>query len=286
MKLPQDFDFNQGNLQDYADCAYRFYMRYIKRVKWPALVVDDAAQFEDRMQAGAYFHRLIQQFLVGIPETLISEMVEALSSRFTASNTDLSAWWESFLTHVPSMLEGGQPFVETTLASSQAGQRLVAKYDLIMVTEDGRLTIFDWKTSNKTPRVDWLLDRLQTKLYCFVLTEASSLFFNGYSIKPEQITMNYWYVSQPGTPVLLPYSRTAYSQDQAHLTQLINDICTSQPADFHRTSDLKQCRYCVYRSHCDRGIEAGGLAEFEDFDLEADAFAAEISFEDIPEIKF
>lgn len=291
--LPQDFDFTQGNLQDYVDCPYRFYLRYIKRVKWPALVVDDAAQFEHRIQAGARFHRLIQQYLVGIPEARINEIADE------DPHTDLKAWWDNFLTHVPPLLEG-QPFVETTLASSLAGQRVVAKYDLILVTADRRLIIFDWKTSNKAPRVDWLLDRLQTKLYCFILASVSRIFFSeqpsaaeltALPVEPEQITMNYWFVSQPETPVTLPYSQTAYTRDHAHLTQLVNEICTAKPASFHRTSDIQKCRYCVYRSHCDRGIEAGGLAEFENFDSEVftsgpGASDTEISFEDFPEIKF
>lgn len=288
MILPQDFDFTQGNLQDYVDCPYRFYLRYIKRVKWPALVVNDAQDFEMRMQAGARFHRLIQQYLVGIPEVHINEMADE------DSNTDLKAWWDNFLTHVPPLLEG-QPYVETTLASSLAGQRVVAKYDLILVTADRRLIIFDWKTSNKALRVDWLLGRLQTKLYCFVLTQASPLFFGGQPsaaeltalpVEPERTTMNYWFTSQPETPVTLPYSQIAYAQDQAYLTQLVKEICTSKAANFHRTTDIQQCRFCVYRSHCDRGIEAGALAEFEDFNSEASAYETEISFEDIPEIKF
>jgi hypothetical protein len=293
MILPQDFDFTQGKLQDYVDCPYRFYLRYIMRTKWPALVVDDATEFELRIQAGARFHRLIQQYLVGIPEARISEMADE------DPHPDLRTWWESFLTYVPPWLDG-QPYVETTLTTSLAGQRLVAKYDLILVmpsralrSEDSRLIIFDWKTSQKAPRVDWLLDRLQTQLYCLVLADASPLFLNVQAIEPGQITMNYWFTSQPAIPVTLPYSRAAYSRGQAHLGQLIDQITTSEPGSFHRTSDLKQCRFCVYRSHCDRGIEAGHLAEFaltgrfaEDFDGDPGEVEMEIDFDDIPEIKF
>ena len=286
MILPHDFDFTQGKLQDYVDCRYRFYLRYIMRTKWPALVVDDALEFELRMQAGARFHQLIQQYLVGIPEARISEMVDA------DPNPDLRTWWEGFLTFVPPMLEG-QPYVEMTLTTSLAGQRLVAKYDLILVapsntlhSEDSRLIIFDWKTSQKAPRVDWLLNRLQTQLYCLVLGDASPLFLGDQTIEPGQIVMNYWFTSQPATPVTLPYSRTAYKRDQAHLGQLVDQICTSKPGSFHRTNDLKQCRFCVYRSHCDRGVEAGHLAEFEDFDVVPSEVDIEIAFDDIPEIKF
>ena len=304
--LPTDFDFTQGNLQDYADCPYRFYLRYIKRVKWPALIVDDAAQFEQRMQAGAAFHRLIQQYLVGIPETRLSEMVDFAIEQ-SSSPPELNEWWDSFLSfahsaHVHPLLDG-QKYVETSLACSLAGQRLVAKYDLILVTPEGELTIFDWKTSQKAPRVDWLLERMQTRLYCYILAEASSTFVNEqmnteHPFEPEQISMNYWYVSQPGTPVTLPYSHKAYEQDQAHLTRMIKTIAehrtsssehlTSSPASFQRTDDLQHCRYCVYRSHCDRGVEAGSLSEWEgeDYGFDSSTTRPELSFDDIPEIKF
>ncbi len=50
MSLPETFDFTQSNLQDYIDCPYRFNLRYIRHAKWPALIVDDALEFEQRGQ--------------------------------------------------------------------------------------------------------------------------------------------------------------------------------------------------------------------------------------------
>ena len=62
MRLPKDFDFTQSNLQDYVDCPYRFYLRYGLRLKWPALMVDEALKFEQHGQMGARFHQLVQQY--------------------------------------------------------------------------------------------------------------------------------------------------------------------------------------------------------------------------------
>ena len=279
MILPADFDFTQGNLQDYLDCPYRFYMRFILRTKWPALVVDDALEFEARGQAGGRFHRLVQQYLLGVPQDRIDEMADE------DPNTDLRPWWEGFLTHVPPWLEG-ERWVETTLTAGLAGHRLVAKYDLILSDKDGGLTIFDWKTSHKLPPKDWLLQRVQTRLYRLVLLEASSLFTGGEPLKADQITMNYWFTAQPQSPVGLPYQTTTYQRDHSELSQLIEEISASNPSDFKRTDDLKKCRYCIYRSHCDRGIEAGDLEDFDDFDIEPVDVTTEIAFEDLPEIKF
>lgn len=279
MILPENFDFTQGNLQDYLDCPYRFYLRHILHTKWPALVVDDALDFELRGQAGGRFHRLIQQYLLGIPEDRISELVAE------DPNPDLTAWWEAFLANVPSWLKG-QRWVETTLTTHLAGHRLVAKYDLIMVEDHAGLTIFDWKTAQKLPRKDWLLARVQTRLYRLALTDAGSTFTGGDPVEPEQIKMNYWFAAHPQSPVSLPYSHSDYQRDHADLTHLIEDISTSEPASFQRTHDLKQCRFCVYRSHCDRGVQAGDLAAFDDFDMEPEDIEAEMVFTDIPEIEF
>ena len=280
MILPVDFDFTQGNLQDYVDCPYRFYLRYILRTSWPALVVDDALEFERRGQAGGRFHRLVQQYLLGIPQTRISELADS------DPDPDLRTWWEDFLTYVPSWLTG-ERWVEATLTTRLAGGRVVAKYDLILADEDGGLTVFDWKTSRKTPQKAWLLDRIQTRLYRFVLAEASATFFGGKSVAPEKMTMNYWYAPHPQALVSLPYSQSAYEQDRDDLAGLIAEICAKEdPRGFTRTEETKHCRFCVYRSHCDRGVSGGDLDDWDDFDQEPDEMGTAIDFDALPEIEF
>lgn len=279
MNLPVDFDFTQSNLQDYVDCPYRFYLRYILRIKWPALVVDDAVDFEVLGQTGARFHRLIQQYLMGIPEDRLGDMAAADPS------PDIADWWDGFLGNIPPYLKGKQ-FVETVLTTTLTQHRLLAKYDLILVQDDGSLIVFDWKTSQKRTRKVWLLERVQTRLYRFVLTQAGSNLATVDSVKPEQIIMHYWFAPHPETPIALPYSQDAYAEDMAYFTGLIEQICRTDKDGFLRTNDLNKCRYCIYRSHCDRGVEAGDLASFEDFNLEAEDIEQDIEFENIPEIQF
>lgn len=278
MKLPKDFDFTQSNLQDYVDCPYRFFLRYILHTKWPALVVDDAIDFEKRGQTGARFHRLVQQHLVGVPQDRLYELAAA------DPNPDVALWWEDFLLHVPPWLEGDR-FVETILTTHLGGYRLLAKYDLIQIHED-QFTIFDWKTSQKRPRKDWLLERVQSRLYPFILTHAGRTLINRSGTHPDQISMNYWFAPHPQTPVALPYSQKAYDVDQGYFMGLIKEILNLDEHDFARTSDLNKCRFCVYRSHCDRGTEAGDLAAFDAFEMEPEDFKLDIEFEEIAEIKF
>ncbi|MCB2202383.1 PD-(D/E)XK nuclease family protein [bacterium] len=279
MTLPDGFIFSQSNLQDYIDCPYRFYLRYIRHTKWPALVAGDALEFEKRGQTGARFHRLIQQYLLGIPETRLTKLAAA------DPEPSLARWWDDFLMVVPPLLEGTR-YVEMTLGTSISSQCLIAKYDLILVRPDGTLSIYDWKTSARKIRKSWLLDRVQTRLYRLLLAHSGAALTSGESIAPEQIEMNYWFAPHPEAMVNLPYNQESFDADQAYFSKLIEEIQTRSTDSFTRTSDLSKCRFCVFRSHCDRGAAAGDLAELDDFSLEAEAAEQELDFDQIAEIEF
>lgn len=279
MTLPKDFNFTQSNLQDYVDCPYRFYMRYIRHINWPALVVDGALDFEQRSLTGARFHRLIQQYLIGLPQGRLTDMAEA------DPNPEVITWWEDFLKVVPPLLEG-ERFVETTLSTHLGGQRILAKFDLVLKNPDGSLVIYDWKTSRKRPRKEWLLDRIQTRLYRWILTQAGTVVSGQEAIQPDQVSMHYWFTSSPGAPITLPYDQSAYEKDQVYFKGLTEEIQGKSEQDFNRTGDTRKCRYCIYRSHCDRGIEAGDLDSYEDFDEGFEESATDVDFENIAEIEF
>jgi RecB family exonuclease len=279
MNLPESFVFSQSNLQDYIDCPYRFYLRHVLRTKWPALVVGDALAFEKRGQTGARFHRLIQQYLLGVSEARLTELAEA------DPEPDLAHWWDDFLTVIPPLLEG-ERYVEMTLGASLQGQRLVAKYDLILSRPDGALAIYDWKTSSRKVRKDWLLERVQTRLYRMLLALSGSVLSSNGESAPERIEMNYWFAPHPDALVALPYTQDAFEADKTYFSDLIAEIRSRPAAAFTRTSDLTRCRFCVYRSHCDRGATAGDLAELDDFALEAEEVEPELAFDQIAEIEF
>ena len=279
MKLSETFDYTQGNLQDYIDCCYRFYLRYVLRTKWPALRVEDAVDFEQRGQTGARFHRMIQQYLLGVPEARLQDLAAA------DPDPQIALWWDDFLQYVPALL-AGQPFVETALSTTLNGHRLLSKYDLVLLQANGQLAIFDWKTSQKQPRVDWLLNRVQTRLYRFVLTEAAENLEGGKNTSPEQVIMYYSFAPHPQAPVSLPYTTKDYDADRIYFTNLVGEILEKPKEDFIKTSDIQKCRYCVYRSHCDRGTAAGDIEGFEVFEMEPEDFEQELQFDEIEEIAF
>src|SRR5258708_28279797 len=79
---------SQSSLQDYVDCARRFQLRYVDRLSYPAIESEPTLENEKHQQEGEYFHRLVQQYLIGIPTEQISKL---------ANTPNLQRWWENFL---------------------------------------------------------------------------------------------------------------------------------------------------------------------------------------------
>jgi hypothetical protein len=280
MILPEGFDFSQSKLQDFVDCPYRFYLRHVLHAKWPALVVDDALDFERRSLAGARFHRLVQQYLIGVPENVLTP--------FAGADQEIAVrtWWDNFLSHIPPLLDG-EKHAEIVLSTSLNGHRLIAKYDLLLVEKGtSTLTIFDWKTSPNKPREKTLLERIQTRLYRFILAQAGAALLDEKEITPDQLTMVYWYAQFPDAPFKLPYNTTTFKEDQDYFSDLIEDILSRSEQSFFKTSNVNRCRYCIYRSHCDRGVQAGEIDDFEDWDAETETLEPTTDFESIEEIAF
>jgi hypothetical protein len=254
--LPEGFLFSQSSLQDFVDCARRFELRYLLQVAWPAVPSEPALDSERFMEQGARFHRLAQQRWAGVPEALL----EAL-----AGGGDLGRWWANFSRFPAPAAQRLLP--EAALSAGLGGYRLMAKYDLLAVGEAGRLTIYDWKTSQRQPRRAWLADRLQTRVYPFLLASAGASLNGGRPVEPEAIEMIYWFADFPEQPEHFPYSLSRFREDRAYLESLLEQIERlaeapgSQAGQFPLTEQTGRCAYCVYRSLCDRGETAGALAD-------------------------
>jgi CRISPR/Cas system-associated exonuclease Cas4 (RecB family) len=269
MPLPVDFHFSQGSLHDFLACPRRFQLRYIDRMAWPAVEAEPYLERELHLKRGALFHRLAEQKLKGIPAEALAPLAET---------SGLNAWWQAFLAF-EAQLPAGDRLVETALTTRLGEHRLIARYDLLIRSPDGRIHIFDWKTSGLRPKSDRLQTDIQTRLYLLMAAETSP------GTRPETIDMTYWFTAFPGEPEIIPYSAAQYQRDRTDLFTLIDQIAKAPPESFILTPDEKQCRFCVYRSYCERGTGAGITSESGEDDPEGydpDSFdfsqAAEVAF--------
>lgn len=271
-KLPSTFSFSQSSLQDYADCARRFQLRYIEQLHWPAVETQPVLEIERRQREGQLFHRLVQQHMIGLPAEKLTPLVKT---------ADLMLWWENYLQE-DFKLEDGNKLTELALSAPIGENRLMAKYDLVVIHPGGGALIYDWKTYQKRPRDDWMATRLQTRIYRALLVLAGAYLNAGNPFKPEQVKMIYWYANSPSDPAIFPYDSAHYKRDLQTLTGLIQEISNHQ--HFPLTHDEKKCAFCPYRSYCNRGIDAGYIEEME---IEAAVFPGlDPTFEQIAEIEY
>lgn len=270
--LPTPFTFSQSSLQDYVDCPRRFELRYIEKLDWPAVEAEPVAENERRMADGNFFHRLAQQFLLGLPADKLSRL---------AASPDLSRWWDNFHTNLGGLQDLPSLRPEAVLSAPIRTHRLLAKFDLIAV-RDGQATIYDWKTYHKRPKDEWMAIRMQTRVYRYLLARAGSHLNGGQPFTPESIQMIYWYADFPSEPSTFHYDASLFKRDEAALEKLVEEIESLQT--FELTSDEGKCRFCAYRSYCNRGVTAG---DWHDAEAEAEVHEAfDINFEQIAEIAF
>jgi hypothetical protein len=256
MSLSPGFPFSQGSLQDYVDCARRFQLRYVRRLRWPAIEVAPALESERHLQQGAAFHRLIHRHLIGLPLKQLSKGI---------TDADVRRWWRNYLETAPADLPEKR-YPEIGVSAPLANSRLVAQYDLVAVDVGGRAVIVDWKTNRKRPSRGSLSERLQTHVYPYLLIRSGGFLNGGEGISPGQVSMVYWFANFPARPERFRYDDDQFRADHRYLTELVAEIerAFGEDADedlLPRTEDERRCRYCRYRSLCQRGIEAGPLGE-------------------------
>ncbi len=269
-KLPPSFTFSQSSLQDFVDCPRRFQLRYIEKLNWPAVETEPVLENERRQQEGKLFHRLVQQHLLGMP-------VEILSRQ--ANSPDLARWWENYL-RSDLDLSDHACLTELSLSAVIGENQLIAKYDLVAVRPGGVALIIDWKTYHKRPLNEWMVARLQTRVYRSLLVFAGAYLNKGIPFEPEKVQMTYWYPEYPTEPARFPYNTNQYKRDWDAITNLITEIRNHQ--HFHLTEDEKKCAYCPYRSYCNRGVKAGNSDDMTD----ADETLTEINLEQVAETEF
>ncbi len=265
---------SQSSLQDYMDCAQRFKLRYLDRLSYPAAETEPTLENEKHQQEGEYFHRLVQQHLIGIPAEQISKF---------ANTPNLQRWWENFQNtkDLKDLRNLSGLYPESTLSAPLGKHRLLAKYDLIAVA-DGKAVIYDWKTYRKRPRNEWLNARMQTRVYRALLVQAGAHLNHGKPFEPEQIEMVYWFAEFPEEPVRLPYTSAQFQRDWDTLLKLSEEVASA--ASYPLTEDRQKCLFCTYRSYCERGVRAGDVEQAE-AEMEAEELF-DVNFEQIGEIAF
>ncbi|MGH9800582.1 MAG: RecB family exonuclease [Blastocatellia bacterium] len=248
-----DFVFSQSALQDYSDCQRRFELRYLLDVRWPAQETAQALQYEAGQQKGQEFHHLAHQHALGVPAEVLAA---------TINDDELRTWWARYLTwqaeHLPV-----ERYPELTLTTPVGELMLMAKYDVVAKLADSTFLIVDWKTGRPQKRAR-LAEKMQTIVYPFVLAKAGDWLNDGQPIPPDRIRFVYWF-AESGETIEFKLNSEELQKNEAFLTSRLNKITTS--FNFDLATDERRCRFCAYRSLCERGEVPGDLDELEDEEL-------------------
>jgi len=284
MTLPEGFQFSQSSLQDFIDCRRKFQLRFLRQLAWPAIQSEPALEFESYLRQGALFHRMVQQHQLGVPLERLAQLI---------NDDDLSRWWVNYTRFVNTQgglgsltSEDARCYPEIVLSASVGSFRMVAKYDLVVIAPDGSVVIFDWKTSRKRPRRRWLAERLQTRVYPYVMVRGGSHLNHEVDIQPDRVEFVYWFADHPEEPERFSYTQEKFQEDHNEISELIESILGLDEQGFSLTQDHRRCLFCVYRSLCGRGEKAGMLDDWE-VEIEAGGdFQLGLDYEQIQEIEF
>jgi hypothetical protein len=212
---------------------------------WPIVGQDPKAEHSKSL--GQQFHTLLHRHFLGI-----TPKNEELT------DPDLRRWWQLFKLFEPR-IPSGRTEAELTLTVPIGGLTLTGRFDLLVDTSD-EIHIFDWKTFGRARTREQLRQDLQSRIYLAMVAESGDVL--GRNIRPEEIILTYWFVSEPPVEVTLPYGRREHLENWNYLSSITRDIerMLESQEPWPLTEDYKECARCAYQIPCGRdltGYEAG-----------------------------
>ena len=263
-----NLNYSPSNLQTYLICPRKFELRFIQKIIWPAVQTEPVLQMEEQVLLGKQFHLFAQQYFSGIDPDLIKQQIK---------NDPLATWWENFLKYI-NQFKSMQYEPEVILSARLVEEIIIGVFDLLAIANDGKFLIFDWKTNQKKPVRNNLGNQIQTRLYPLLFSLSGKQWNNNQEIEPLQIDMIYWFANEPDHPEIFQYSQYQLEQDKEYFKNLLTEIKLTKIGEFMLTPDERNCKFCQYRSLCNRGIKPGkyddpfydqeyALEEISDFDI-------------------
>ena len=171
------FRLSQTQLQLIETCPRKFQYIYFEQALSPL-----SPEQQEKQNWGSEFHLLMQQKQLGLP-------IEPIIKEYPKLNDWLSRLMEvepEIFTEKENIFRSSE-YVQTFTLDNYL---FTVIYDLIIADEQ-KAQIFDWKTYRFLPKSPNLQNNWQTKLYLYVLANTSDY-------QPEQLSMIYWFVeSQP-----------------------------------------------------------------------------------------
>lgn len=234
------FYFTQNSLNTFRNCPFQFKKKYIDNVKWQQ---DSKLDAEEKIEFGNDFHETAQRYFSEIP--VFEEGLKSDEKLYNA--------YCNLKDYFP-LDSKNKYYPEYTIRYSDGVIRLEANFDLVIVTSNGEVEIWDWKTNSSPDKAERYLESLQTRVYRYVLKKCMKEIF-GFDTDYDKIKMSYFSPENKCVIVDSVYSEEAYKKDEKDIVNLIKKIYNYDYDAFERENYLKHCKLCEFQLFCDNQPE-------------------------------
>lgn len=228
------FYYSQNSINTFIRCPLKFRLKYLENLSWKRQDSIGGDYYENIKQ-GLDFHLICERYFEGIPmeELDDDDLIKKVNSLKSTFKIDKRKRY----------------LVEYEVKMTKGVIRLQAKYDLVIVTPDKKIQIWDWKTENRKLSIKEMRRRIQTLVYMYVLAENVENIF-GFECKPEDITMNFWQPQYENNIITVEYSKKAHIENEEYLGRIIKNINSYDFYNFNAKFYSSRCKFCEFNYLC------------------------------------
>lgn len=227
-----NFIYSQNSINTYKFCPLKFKYKYIDNLSWQK---EDSKEYYNSLIWGSEFHLVCERFFNDIPLGISDKSNE--KEKFN-----------SYLEKIKRVVDfnSKELFPEYEIRSKLDEKLIMAKFDLLIIDND-RVEIWDWKTENKKMDYKNYSNRVQTMVYLFLASEVLPVLLNR-NIDYKNISMNYYQVEFNENPIKIIHSEDKHLNYRNSIKKYI-DLIESKKFD---TKNEKHCKYCEFDRLCNK----------------------------------
>ena len=187
-------------------------------------------KLREKIQKGVDFHILAERYFSGMDDY------------FYVEEPKLLEWMATLEDEYPMDIHGRSEF---EVKQNIDGIKIMAKFDLLVV-EDKKIKIIDFKTNEREYRVKNIEDNIQTKVYMYILGENLKRIFP--KARLEDIFMEYFQLNFPKNKIIIEYNEKKHEKNKMFLQKLIRKIEKDKKTFFER--EFENCEKCGFETFC------------------------------------
>lgn len=233
------FLYTQNSISTFKTCPLKFKKRYLDNLKWDSKT---NAEINKQIEIGKEFHLIACRYFLNVDTELEN----------TENNGALDTWVQNLKYDFPKNPQF-RYLPEYKIRMAWNNIRLEANYDLLIISPDNKIEIWDFKThnekSNNKNLANKLIESFQTAIYMYVLKNNAKLLI-GDEIKCNDISMHYWQPQPKKIISTISYDAPIYGRHEQLIKNVIEDIFNYDYDAFDKELYKENCRYCEFNWLC------------------------------------